>query len=666
MTSWLRRGGSNPTTEAAKEVNDQKSQSKKPEKISDSEDEVRSTTDESVAKDPEAKILVIAKQGKQYLIYDKDRKIEVVKHLPDECDEEIECGRGDSLIGTKNPTTLQDLINEANKPESTITARELVESKLCKKLNTPVFGGNKMIWRLEWVDAPSSSHYYTTELKKLCLFLGITDLVDLKERARNVQDDHPHVPQAHSAAIISEDIPKTTGDTYSTEAELFYERAEFIEKTGQVVIASEEVEGIEYYLVQYRDEVRILKETKDTKDYERCIAADEDDHHEEEFSPHSHVRKLEKYAEKGLDSFQESVKEARLARNDHPTLVHDIWLFRIHDRPLELRCYSWEVKNQLLEKLGVFDLDTLMTFLNPTSASQATERNSPSPPPQQSGRKGTGRTESPKVMESIEESTVTLYKPGDGSGKYRHIASNVGGFNGTLQENTECIVQNSDDDKFRIWTWAQVSEFNARDNTIAYVFDKKNKEDRCRSHREFHFPDKEGMKELLKQGNLLHTEYSIEVILTWRVKDPKKKDGYKYSNSVLLNITNEKKKKIVLDARKKRDYKYEGPSRCSITTFRSLVGSDIEANKQVIHKLQKDTEAGQGYYETLQKRLDGRAGSRDGSRSKSRDCTPSAADQLTGFQEENEKLQEKLAKANEELQQLRPAFHKALSQQAKV
>jgi hypothetical protein len=383
------------------------------------------------------------------------------------------------------------------------------------------------------------------------------------------------------------------------------------------------------------------------------------------FGPPSHFEKLQQYAAKGLDSFRYNVIRVRIAEKDCKAIKEDIWLMLMRNGKTELRCNSSD-GGKLLEKLGVFDLDTLMTLLNPTSASQATEPNTPSPPPQKFARKRTGRTTSPGVMESIEESTVTLYKPGDGSGKYRHIASNVGDFNGKLQDNTECIVQNSDDDKFRIWTWAQVSEFNAEENTIAHVFDERNKKDRCRSHREFHFPDEEGMKELLKQGNLLPTEYSIEVILTWRVKDSKKEDGYKYSNSVLLNITNEKKKKIVLDARKKRDYKYEGPSRCSITTFRSLVGSDKEANKQVIHKLQKDTEAGQGYYETLQKRLDGRAGSRDGSRSKSRDCTPSTADQRTELQEKNKKLQEELAKAKEQLQQLRPAFHEALSQQAKV
>jgi hypothetical protein len=642
---------------------------KVPREVKDSEDDEATPEAEPSATDIKAKRRVIAIEGKNKLVYDGS-KIEVIPTDSEmNLDVEIEFKH---LIPKEHTEYLDKLVAEAEKAQEEAPetdeernfAKEYFEKKLCSKaMKSGKFSKHRIVVRIEVIDENTGTkigkHCTKTQHVRYCDRLGISDFSKLEPGAGQYQDNHPPVAQAQSAAIKS-DTPKTTGHVDLTDAKLFSARAKLIQETGKVVIASEVEESVSYYLVQYADEVRILEKTKDTESYTRCIAAGGEG--EDEFAPLSHIGKLETYAEKGLDSFKKIVKGARLAKNVHPTSTHpllgfDIWLFRIDESLPELRCYSYEVKEKLLSKLGVLNLDTLMITLNPTPTSQATIPNTPSPSPQRPERERKGRTRSPEVMESIEESTASFYKPGDGSGKYRHIATNVGGFNGSLQENTQCIVQNADDGMFRLCTWAQVIKLDAEDDAMTYMFYEEYQKTRRGPDRDFHSPDSEGMEELIKEGTLLPTEYSIDTILTWRVEDLTKEDGYRYSNSVILNITNEKKKKIVMDSRKKRDCKYEGPSRCSITTFRNLVGGEIEGNEQAMDKLQQDTEAGKGYYRYLQKRVEGRAGSRDGSRARSRDYTPSTAGRIT-------ELQGKLAKASEENKKLLGALNKQLSLRA--
>jgi hypothetical protein len=628
MASWLMRGASKSTIVAAKEVtaapkegNDQQFQSKKLEEIRYSEDEAASTTDESVAKDPEAKIFIVSKQGNEYLIYDKKHTIEVVKQLPDKHHKAFESGRENSLIGTKNPTTLDDLIAEAKKPESTKSPRQLVEGKLRKKLHTPEFHGKgkRVIYRLEWADALLSSHYYRSELKKYCPDLGITNLDELEARARDVQDDHPPVAQAHSAAIISEDTPKTTGNIYFTEAELFHKRANIIKETGKVVIASEKVKGVDYYLVQCTDDVPIIEKTNDTESYKKCIAADGEDDKEEGFAPLSHIRKLEKYAEKGLDSFKESVKGARLAKNDHPTLDFEIWLFRIQDSLIELRCYSNDVGEQLLDMLGLSDIVQLTTALNPAKDSQPAIPDPPSSSDVSFPQQRTDPAERFETLESTEAvpaRTGDFYKPGDGSGRHHYFATHVGD-GSKIKDATPCIVQNVDkEDSYRIWSWKQVKDLGAEDHTVTYKFNKRQKKAYPSSRRQFHLPDKEGIGRL-KGWGLEPTDFSVITTLTWRVEARKRRrrerktagnrDGYEYYNSVLFTIpdtTNPdatKKKQLLLNYRKQQDYNYEGPFRCSISKLRELAGNQV-ADQKAIEGLQLDTEAGEGYSRYWQRR----------------------------------------------------------------
>jgi hypothetical protein len=396
------RGASKSTTVAAKEVtatakegSDEQSQSRKLEEIRDSEDEAESTTDEPVAKDTEAKTFIVAKKSHEYLIYDKEREMKVVKHLSSKYHKAFESRRENSLISTKNPITLDDLTNEANKPEST------------------------------------------------------------------------------------EAVPARTGD---------------------------------------------------------------------------------------------------------------------------------------------------------------------------------------------------FYKPGDGSGRYHYFATYVGD-GSKMKDDTPCIVQNVDEDSYRIWSWKQVKGLGAENHTVTYKFDKRLKKAYPSGRRQFHLPDKEGI-ERLKGWGLESTDFSVITTLTWRVEARKlrkrkhktvgDRDGYEYFNSILFTIPDTtkpgaaKKKQLLLDYRKQQDYNYEGPFRCSISKLRELAGNEV-ADQKAIEGLQLDTEAGEGYrryWQSRQEDLKNRRKSRVRSREWSANATQNKME-FTQLQENHEKLQESSENLQKENKDLKASLDQA-------
>jgi hypothetical protein len=308
----------------------------------------------------------------------------------------------------------------------------------------------------------------------------------------------------------------------------------------------------------------------------------------------------------------------------------------------------------------------------------------------------TGLAKGPKALKSTKIAsapTVTFYKPGDGSGKYCHVATDVGAFKSEKNDDTPCIVENlSQKNDFRLWSWAHAKELCVKNDTQTYKWgpnkkdknpnekdknlnkkdenldkeyknldktldkqdDNQAKEDRERVpniERQFHLPDSEWIG---AKGRLSSTEFSVITTLTWRVKATKSKktkgkhaeireirDGYEYYNSVLFELFGEKKDKAQ-KLREQQDCVYKGPFRCSISEFRR-----IASGEEALKKLQLDTEAGEGYlryWEGRQKVLENR---NLRARSRARSRTP-AATKVTKLQKENKKLEAELAQANQQ------------------
>jgi hypothetical protein len=309
-----------------------------------------------------------------------------------------------------------------------------------------------------------------------------------------------------------------------------------------------------------------------------------------------------------------------------------------------------------------------------------------SAPQQHTGlAKGSEALKSTKIASAP---TVTFYKPGDGSGKYCHVATDVGAFKSEKNDDTPCIVENlSQKNDFRLWSWAHAKELCVKNDTQTYKWgpnkkdknpnekdknlnkkdenldkeyknldktldkqdDNQAKEDRERVpniERQFHLPDSEWIG---AKGRLSSTEFSVITTLTWRVKATKSKktkgkhaeireirNGYEYYNSVLFELFGEKKDKAQ-KLREQQDCVYKGPFRCSISEFRR-----IASGEEALKKLQLDTEAGEGYlryWEGRQKVLENR-------RLRARSRTP-AATEATKLQKENKELRVGMNNANE-------------------
>lgn len=236
---------------------------------------------------------------------------------------------------------------------------------------------------------------------------------------------------------------------------------------------------------------------------------------------------------------------------------------------------------------------------------------------------------SPVRPRKVKRKTPGLESRREGVTHYSVIAMHIPSFQKPgkqkASDNTWCIVRDKDSKKHSFMQGHEIKR-RTREESATFTY----KEDLGKG---FHPEVDRYMMDKFKPKNkrLKTKDYLVRDALIRRCKST-------YYITIFLNIINDKKQKLVNDARKKVGYKYDGPVRCSLTSFTAAGG-----NFKYIKPFLKKTELGKEY---LKAKKEGTGRDRLGSPTPQRD---EAVEQLRGKYETLQTSQDDLHKEHRTL-----------------
>ncbi|KAH7061036.1 hypothetical protein BKA63DRAFT_497697 [Paraphoma chrysanthemicola] len=245
----------------------------------------------------------------------------------------------------------------------------------------------------------------------------------------------------------------------------------------------------------------------------------------------------------------------------------------------------------------------------------------PSSSPEPSVEQHRAQRRSSSVVPSVESPAPTttdanqaptkLYTPCVDGKEYHHIATHLPYKYQKKRDDTPCIVQVGDTLEFRLWTWGDVQRLRAKPCAAMEEFDEQD-EGGSAEEWQFHKPDEAALAVVENAGGFRKIPHTVHAMLTrWN------KHEDTFTNSVLVSVDDTTVWKEILEARKKKNYTYEGPLRCSVSEFTKKGGKYAAA----MEKLQRDTEAGAKFFE-YKSALNGKKKSRATGRAREREWTP--------------------------------------------
>jgi hypothetical protein len=329
---------------------------------------------------------------------------------------------------------------------------------------------------------------------------------------------------------------------------LIYEGQQcYIADTGRVIIAEENFDDVTYILVQEEANVRLMADTSETWQYKSCIGPYTDSH---ELAPPSHMEKLLRLADEGIDIFRKKIRGIRRAVNEcRTTLNIEIWLFKLLDHSTELRCEAGKGAD-LLRKLRLKDFDGFSQFLDSTT-----------PPGSPKQPLGSSANENDSAEFNSDESYVVA---ADVPCKHQEEP----------YEDTRCIVYSAPEKQYRMWTWGYA-------RTIYRSLTP------CGSNQQLHKPDEPLLTWIEKHRWFQANDYDVITTLTYQCTDTY------FVHTVLIKFRDDKKWQHLLGMRTNGD---TGPLRCSKSRFIRAGGKEAV----VLNALQLDTKDGKAY-DTMRK-----------------------------------------------------------------